>query len=336
MVDSIALVANCIIGICFSIAYLFAGLKAYPPFWSWQEKTILSVMAPYQLAGAKKMCCQISALAGDAPFPTSPSEPVERRLLTLTKRALETEAKGQYITTYRLLQRSYRIAAKHGTKTLIARQAGRLGLYLARCRTTVASQARIETAATLTAASFIYGRTALDLYAVYAATPRRIAEVDWRIRLAQLCDDFPLVYRLHSNALALEHASRTRGMVKKRLRLMGDCAKKLGDDALAEKHHVESIPYTPAFYAIKRQAEDLEYSADEAYRHGQYSRSLRLMHDAEPLILEYLSIAEEEDLESASQFRDAYAAFKSKMSRYDPRTRPASPMRETALLAAAE
>jgi len=336
MVDSVALSVISIIGICFAMVYLLDGLKTYPPFWLWHERTLISLLAPRQLADAKKRCRQISALAGDAAFPSGPTTPVERRLLILTRRALETEAQGRYVTAYRLLQRAFSIAAKHGTKTLLARQAGRLGLFLVRCRTIAANRARTETAATLTAASFIYGRAALDMYAVYAAKPGRIPEVDWRIRLAQVCDDLPLVYWLHSQALALETRQETKGTVKKRHRMMGDCARKAGDQDLAEQHHNAAIPYTPAFYAIKRQAEELEYSADEAYRHGQFSRSLRLMHDAEPLILEYLSIAEAEDRDGASQFRDAYTAFKSKMSRYDPRTRPAAPLKEDALPVAAE
>lgn len=336
MVDTIALTVISIIGICFSFAYLFEGLKTYPPFWQWQEKTLVGVMAPLQLAGAKRMCRMVSSLERDARFPSLPTEPVERRLIALTRRALKTEAQGRHLTAYFLFQRAFAIATKHGTKTLIARQAGRMGLFLGRNRAIAANRTKIETAATLTAASFIYGQTALDLYAVYDAAPRRVAEFDWRIRLAHLCDDLPLAYQLHNNALAIERRRATKGSVKRRLRQMGDCAKKLGDHDLAEQHRNASVPYTPTFYTIKRQAEELEYSADEAYRHGQFSRSLRLMHDAEPLILEYLSIAEDEDSDSASQFRDAYEAFKVKLTRYGPRTKPATPLRDNTYLAAAE
>jgi len=336
MVDTIALSVISIIGIFFSIAYLFAGLKTHPPFWQWQENMIVVAMAPLQLASAKRMCRMVAALERDATFPSGPTEPVERRLITLTRKALVTESQGRHVTAYFLFQRAFAIATRHGTKTLIARQAGRMGLFLGRNRAIAANQANIETAAVLTAASFLYGRTALDLYSVHDAVPRRIADFDWRIRLAHLCDDLSLAYHLHDNALAIERRRASKGTVKRRLRQMGDCARMLGDHDLAEQHHTASIPYTPSFYAIKRQAEELEYSADEAYRYGQFSRSLRLMHDAEPLILEYLSIAEEEDSDSASQFRDAYEAFKSKLTRYGPRTKPAARLRDGTYLAAAE
>ncbi|MEQ9490178.1 MAG: hypothetical protein RIM72_14420 [Alphaproteobacteria bacterium] len=336
MVDTIALTAVCMAGICFSVAYLVDGMRAYPPVWVLRQQAVICAMAPVQMAMAKRMCRRMSKLAGDAVFPTGPMKPVERRLADLTRRSLRCEARGCYITAYRLLHRALSLAAKHGTKTLFARQAGWLGLFLCRGRAIAKDRAMIETAATLTAASFIYGRTALDLYAVYDDRPRRVSEIDWRIRLAGLCDDPALAYRLHREALAIEQTCCTKGVVKKRHRLMASCAKAIGDFETADRHDAAAIPYTPDFFTIKRKAEELEYSADEAYRYGQFSRSLRLMHEAEPLILEYLAIAEDEDPGSASQFRDAYKAFKSKYSRYDPRTKPAAPLQETPLLAAAE
>ncbi len=336
MIDSVALIAVCMSGICFSVAYLIEGLKAYPPLWVLHQQAVICAMAPMQMKLARRMCRRMPKMAGDAKFPPKPMAPVEKRLADLTRRSLGCEARGRYISAYRLLYRALSIAGKHGTKTLFARQAGWLGLFLHRGRTIAGDRAMIETAATLTAASFIYGRTALDLYAAHEARPRRLPEIDWRIRLARLCDDVPLVYRLHREALAIEQACCTKGVVKKRHRLMAECAKRLGDYETAERHDAAAIPFTPDFHVIRRKAEQLEYSADEAYRYGQFSRSLRLMHEAEPLLLDCLAIAEEEDPAAASQFRDAHETFKAKYSRYDPRTKPAKPMGDAALPVAAE
>lgn len=336
MIDSFVLVTISYTGIGFSVAYLVDGLLTYPQVWSWQEKQQIRLMASFQLAGAKGMCRQLPAMAGDARFPERSLHKVRRKLINLTKQAIIAEAEGRHIIAYILLLRAYKSAARTGTHSLIARQAGWMGVFLVRFRFIAENRSSVEAAAKLSAASFIYVRTALDLYMLHDAAPDIIADINWRVRLAELCDDYPLVYRFHEDALAIERRNFSKGAVKKRLRLMSDCAKQLGKTTLAEQHHTASIPFTPDFYAVKREAENLEYEADEAYRYGQFSRSLRLMSEAEPLICQYLAIAEEEDHDSAAQFREAYRAFKSKLQRYDSRTKPARPLRECLYHAAAE
>lgn len=336
MFDTFFLVTLSYAGIGFSVAYLVDGLLAYPQIWVWQEKVQIRVMAPLQLAWAKKMCRNIPAMAGDARFPEQSLHRTRRKLIKLTRQAIVAEAEGRHVIGYLLLLRAYNLAAKSGTQTLVARQVGWIGVFLVRYRGIAENRSHIETAAKLSAASFICGRTALDLSMLHDAAPDFVADIDWRIRLAEICEDHSLVYRLHEDALALEKKQCSLGAVKRRLRLMSNSAKTLGRTALAEQHHAASVPFTPQFYAIKREAEDIEYEADEAFRYGQFSRSLRLMREAELRIREYLAIAEEEDPETSAQFREVYRAFKSKMARYAPSTKPALPARETRYLAAAE